>query len=213
MNDVCERDLKREVFSWMYLYQLQVKLIENSSKQQLLHLLQNEYLPLLQLNYSLLKNEVSFIQPSIPPYEELVEIRLYFQTEHLLTTYSTELGVVDFLSRFQTIIQDNNIQIETGETITLTPTIQRNEPPVQPQPTQPVVEQEHSHSNIQSNKCRWPELKNVPIDHAVAVISSERPDLKVIKLPYGSIVTLDMRLDRVRVFHRNNVVSNIPQVG
>uniref|UniRef100_A0A7S2U095 Uncharacterized protein n=1 Tax=Lotharella oceanica TaxID=641309 RepID=A0A7S2U095_9EUKA len=68
-------------------------------------------------------------------------------------------------------------------------------------------------------KDHWPELVGVDAEKAVRIIKSERPDLKkVLSLPIGSMVTMDYRLDRVRVFVSersglNSVVAQAPRVG
>jgi hypothetical protein len=61
-----------------------------------------------------------------------------------------------------------------------------------------------SHQNITSSrtKSKWPELKNKEIEEGIAIIKRERPDLKVSQVPQGAMVTMDMRMDRVRVYHK-----------
>ena len=61
----------------------------------------------------------------------------------------------------------------------------------------------------------WPMLVGKDVDAAVAQIKSERPKLKVHKLPKDSMVTKDWRMDRVRVFYdtATNKVTRAPMVG
>lgn len=51
-----------------------------------------------------------------------------------------------------------------------------------------------------SGKGSWPELVGQPGDAAVKAISAAAPGLKVMKVSEGSMVTMDHRLDRVRVY-------------
>jgi hypothetical protein len=53
------------------------------------------------------------------------------------------------------------------------------------------------------------------VDSAMQIISKDRPSLIVVKLPEESIVTLDFRLDRVRVFYDPVTlhVTSIPAIG
>jgi hypothetical protein len=54
---------------------------------------------------------------------------------------------------------------------------------------------------IVAPKSSWPELVGMPGRTAVAAIQRERPDLaEVSTLPEDSMVTMDWREDRVRVF-------------
>eukprot|EP00939_MAST-03C_sp_MAST-3C-sp1_P003294 g3294.t1 len=71
-------------------------------------------------------------------------------------------------------------------------------------------------SGSQARKGMWPELKDSDVDTAVQVIKSQRPDLRtVVKLPEGSMVTKDYRLDRVRVYYdtSTNKVTKAPMAG
>mmetsp|Transcript_26752 Transcript_26752/g.39711 ORF Transcript_26752/g.39711 Transcript_26752/m.39711 type:complete len:193 (+) Transcript_26752:71-649(+) len=72
----------------------------------------------------------------------------------------------------------------------------------------------HGHGHgIQRDKSKWPELKNKPLDEVVTIIKSERPDLKVLEVPQGAMVTMDVRMDRVRVYHRDGKVTTVPKIG
>jgi hypothetical protein len=50
------------------------------------------------------------------------------------------------------------------------------------------------------SKGSWPELVGQTGDAAVSAISAAAPGLKVMKVPEGAMVTMDHRLDRVRVY-------------
>ena len=71
----------------------------------------------------------------------------------------------------------------------------------------------HGHTTASLDKSKWPELKNLPVEEARRVLTSERPDLQVHEVPQGAMVTMDFRTDRVRIFHRNGKVTTIPQIG
>jgi len=69
-----------------------------------------------------------------------------------------------------------------------------------------------------ANKTRWPELAGQPLQSALDTIRAQRPSLAVQPLPDGSMVTMDHRMDRVRVFHTTDfngmqVVSGTPRCG
>ena len=186
----------------MFVCQLICQLINNENKQQFLQRLKENYFLFLFNSFN----------------QEIIQIRLYFLTEDLLNIYLIELGINDFKTQFHDIIQNEQIEIQIGEVLTIqssneikqennsNKSIQTQQ---QPQHHQDSTERQSNYSN----KTSWPELKNTSIDHAISIISLERPDLKVIKLNHGAIVTADMREDRVRVYHRNNIVSNIPRIG
>ena len=61
----------------------------------------------------------------------------------------------------------------------------------------------------------WPDLVNTNVDAAVALISSQNPGLLVQKVPQGSMVTMDFREDRVRVYYDTdtNQVTRPPNIG
>ncbi len=56
----------------------------------------------------------------------------------------------------------------------------------------------------QAPKSSWPELVNTDVDQAINVIKQQRPQLNVIKVKHDSMVTMDIRNDRVRVYHDEN---------
>ena len=53
------------------------------------------------------------------------------------------------------------------------------------------------------------------MDAAVSAIKAERPELYVVKVTSGSMVTMDYRLDRVRVWYdpETGRVEGTPKVG
>ncbi len=67
----------------------------------------------------------------------------------------------------------------------------------------------------QEEKTFWPELNGTNIDEAVQTIKNENPRLDVQKLPSGSMMTMDYRTDRVRVFYDDvtNLVKDVPSCG
>ncbi len=56
----------------------------------------------------------------------------------------------------------------------------------------------------------WPNLVGIDADKAVETIKALHPNLNAIKVPSGSMVTMDYRTDRVRVFYDSytNLVEN-----
>ncbi|CAF1550563.1 unnamed protein product [Rotaria sordida] len=65
-----------------------------------------------------------------------------------------------------------------------------------------------------SHNQSWPNLVGMPVNEAVAAIKSENPSLNVIPVAEHSPVTMDLRMDRVRVFFdANNQVSSAPSIG
>jgi len=70
-------------------------------------------------------------------------------------------------------------------------------------------------SSMKDQRKRWPELEGVNVDLAVKTIRKENPRLNVIKVRSGSAVTMDYRLDRVRVMYdkRTNLVRGVPTIG
>jgi hypothetical protein len=60
----------------------------------------------------------------------------------------------------------------------------------------------------------WPELRGKNGEEAKAVILSEFPKLKVHVLDQGAFVTMDMRMDRVRIFvNKEGNVVGTPRIG
>lgn len=65
-----------------------------------------------------------------------------------------------------------------------------------------------------TEKCEWPELVGVDGDRAVEQIKSERPDLQVQKMPFGSFGTTDFVPSRVRIWlDQAGNVQRAPRCG
>jgi hypothetical protein len=65
-----------------------------------------------------------------------------------------------------------------------------------------------------STKGSWPELVGKTGEEAKAAIKKERPELDVHVLPNNSMVTMDFRTDRVRIFvDDHKKVTNAPKCG
>jgi hypothetical protein len=63
-------------------------------------------------------------------------------------------------------------------------------------------------------KSSWPEVVSMSGENAVEIIKNSRPDLRQVSvIPTGSMVPMDVRSDRVRVYVENNIVVSIPRVG
>ncbi|KNA20992.1 hypothetical protein SOVF_047430 [Spinacia oleracea] len=63
-------------------------------------------------------------------------------------------------------------------------------------------------------KNAWPELVGRDGHETARIIESENPDVQATVLPVGSMVTLDFRCDRVRVWVDSyNNVNAIPRIG
>ncbi|CAL4893023.1 unnamed protein product [Urochloa decumbens] len=63
-------------------------------------------------------------------------------------------------------------------------------------------------------KTAWPEVKGLPGEVAKQKILADRSDLEVIVVPYGSVVTDDYDINRVRVFvNKAGNVAEVPKVG
>nr|AAP04433.1 putative protease inhibitor [Hordeum vulgare]CAA69915.1 subtilisin-chymotrypsin inhibitor 2 [Hordeum vulgare subsp. vulgare] len=60
-------------------------------------------------------------------------------------------------------------------------------------------------------KTEWPELVGCTIKEAKEKIKADRPDLKVVIVPVGSIVTQEIDLNRVRVWV--DKVAKVPKIG
>jgi hypothetical protein len=65
------------------------------------------------------------------------------------------------------------------------------------------------------DKKQWPKLVGMDRDQAITVIKTQNPSLNVVAVPENSMVTMDYRLDRVRVFYNEttNKVSYQPMLG
>jgi hypothetical protein len=65
------------------------------------------------------------------------------------------------------------------------------------------------------SKTEWPELVGKPVDYAKAQIEREtNGQVKVFIIPPNSMVTMDYRLDRVRIMEdEQHKVSTVPIIG
>lgn len=61
----------------------------------------------------------------------------------------------------------------------------------------------------------WERLVGQPVEAAIAAIKSDRPDLRtVVAVAQDAMVTMDHRMDRVRVFHdADGAVARAPRAG
>ncbi|CAK93862.1 unnamed protein product (macronuclear) [Paramecium tetraurelia] len=65
-----------------------------------------------------------------------------------------------------------------------------------------------------NQKTSWPECVGKTIQQAIQIIKKDGPNLQIQVLPEGSIVTMDYRRDRVRIFHNpKGIVIQIPSIG
>ncbi|KAL6057577.1 Chymotrypsin inhibitor-2 [Balamuthia mandrillaris] len=65
-----------------------------------------------------------------------------------------------------------------------------------------------------SGKTEWPELVGKPFEEVKAAILNDNGSLQVQSVPEGSMVTMDWREDRVRVFVDNvGNCAETPRVG
>jgi hypothetical protein len=64
-------------------------------------------------------------------------------------------------------------------------------------------------------KRSWPELVGLSGESAKPRILSDRPDIQKVQIiPYGSMVTADYRLDRVRIYvDQQGKVTQPPNIG
>lgn len=75
----------------------------------------------------------------------------------------------------------------------------------------------YSSTATYATKMSWPECVDEPLtclECQKHIIAEGNPELKnIIIIPYNASVTLDYRIDRVRVFCNDTVVTQIPIVG
>ncbi|KAG4991150.1 hypothetical protein JHK87_024607 [Glycine soja] len=63
-------------------------------------------------------------------------------------------------------------------------------------------------------KFSWPELVGVQGTVAEATIERENPSVNAIIVPLGSVVTTDLRSDRVWVWvNKDGIVNRVPKIG
>ncbi|EMS50345.1 Subtilisin-chymotrypsin inhibitor WSCI [Triticum urartu] len=65
-------------------------------------------------------------------------------------------------------------------------------------------------SDHHNQKIEWPELVGKSVEEAKKVILQDKPEARIIVLPVGRIVTMEYRIDRVRLFV--DCLGNIAQV-
>ncbi|XP_047042532.1 subtilisin-chymotrypsin inhibitor WSCI-like [Lolium rigidum] len=61
------------------------------------------------------------------------------------------------------------------------------------------------------NKTSWPEVVGMSVEEATKVILKDKPEAQIVVVPAGSPVTLDYRIDRVRLFV--DTIAEVPRVG
>lgn len=65
-----------------------------------------------------------------------------------------------------------------------------------------------------AGKFSWPELVGVQGTVAEATIERENPSVNAIIVPLGSVVTTDLRSDRVWVWvNEDGIVNRVPKIG
>ena len=65
-----------------------------------------------------------------------------------------------------------------------------------------------------AGKFSWPELVGVQGTVAEATIERENPSVNAIIVPLGSVVTTDLRSDRVWVWvNKSGIVNRVPKIG
>nr|7AOK_A Chain A, Subtilisin-chymotrypsin inhibitor-2A [Hordeum vulgare] len=63
-------------------------------------------------------------------------------------------------------------------------------------------------------KTEWPELVGKSVEEAKKVILQDKPEAQIIVLPVGTIVTMEYRIDRVRIFvDKLDNIAQVPRVG
>ena len=63
-------------------------------------------------------------------------------------------------------------------------------------------------------RSHWPHLLGKSVGEVTKAIKEERPELHVVEVPQNSMVTMDMRFDRVRIFSDvNGNVVKPPRIG
>nr|1Y3F_I Chain I, chymotrypsin inhibitor 2 [Hordeum vulgare] len=63
-------------------------------------------------------------------------------------------------------------------------------------------------------KTEWPELVGKSVEEAKKVILQDKPAAQIIVLPVGTIVTMEYRIDRVRLaVDRLDNIAQVPRVG
>jgi len=78
----------------------------------------------------------------------------------------------------------------------------------------------HGHHNFMSidgedKRNVWDDVHHMDVEAAINKIKAERPELNVVKVTTGSMVTMDFRVDRVRVWYdpETGKVEGAPKIG
>ena len=70
------------------------------------------------------------------------------------------------------------------------------------------------HKDSSLPQSEWPKAAGRAIEDVVEEIKSENANLNVVKVEEGSMVTMDFREDRVRVFYnKEGMVVGTPRIG
>nr|XP_045088075.1 subtilisin-chymotrypsin inhibitor WSCI [Aegilops tauschii subsp. strangulata] len=65
-----------------------------------------------------------------------------------------------------------------------------------------------------NQKTEWPELVGKSVEEAKKVILQDKPEARIVVLPVGTIVTMEYRIDRVRLFVDSlDNIGQVPRVG
>ncbi|KAM3399694.1 hypothetical protein ACQJBY_004866 [Aegilops geniculata] len=65
-----------------------------------------------------------------------------------------------------------------------------------------------------NQKTEWPELVGKSVEEAKKVILQDKPEAWIVVLPVGTIVTMEYRIYRVRLFvDRLDTIAQVPRVG
>ncbi|XP_016474907.1 subtilisin inhibitor-like [Nicotiana tabacum] len=81
-------------------------------------------------------------------------------------------------------------------------------------PSSPLPILDWSNPPPQAGKMSWPELVGVTAEEAEKKIKEEKPELDIHIIPPNSMVTMDYRLERVRIFvDASGKVAQEPRLG
>ncbi|VAH12493.1 unnamed protein product [Triticum turgidum subsp. durum] len=65
-----------------------------------------------------------------------------------------------------------------------------------------------------NQKTEWPELVGKSVEEAKKVIMQDKSEAQIVVLPVGTIVTMEYRIDRVRLFVDSlDKIAQVPRVG
>jgi Potato inhibitor I family len=72
----------------------------------------------------------------------------------------------------------------------------------------------HSRAAAAAAAQQWPDCVGMKGEDAVALIQADHPDFKVLLVSTDAMLTMDMRMDRVRVFvDAAGIVTRVPRVA